>query len=127
MDNTIIDLIAHDFAQFKQDSCQGFYDWFCTDKSLPRRSKALIAKFMTIAFSTKFDRSKTYVFFKNNCPVFGKLYDDFRICDMKSGDVLYTVTPRDGNTGTVWSHENGFEKPVVEGNWLDVKRFFLNA
>ena len=63
------------------------------------------------------DLDSTYVFFKNNCPFDGPLYDDFRICDIESGNVLYTVTPKSGHTGKaeLWGRENDFEEPLKTG------------
>ena len=54
------------------------------------------------------------------------LYDDFRICDLKTGDVQYTITPKYTVTGTaqVWGVDNDFDKPLVDGSWNDVKAFF---
>ena len=48
---------------------------------------------------TDVDQEKTYVFFKNDCPMVGPLYDAFSICDIESGNVLYWVTPKSGHTG----------------------------
>jgi hypothetical protein len=63
------------------------------------------------------DIDKTYVFFKNNCPGYGSLYDDFRICDIESGDVIYTVAPSLGypkrkGEAEIWGRENNFDKPL---------------
>lgn len=107
-----------------------WYDWFCKDSSLESRGEKLLDKLSRIAFSKKFDLTNTYVFFKNNCPMQGKLYDDFRICDLKSGAVLFTVTPSSGHKSDngmaeVWGKENDFEKPLVQGTWKDVIKFFL--
>ena len=107
-----------------------WYDWFCKDSSLIRKGEALLKKLRLIAKSDKFDNDKCYVFFKNNCPFSGSLYDDFRICDLETGDVLYTVVPKSGHTvdngkGYVWGKENGFEEPLFEGTWGEIKRWFL--
>jgi hypothetical protein len=76
--------------------------------------------------STKIDTEKNYVFFKNNCPMRGGLYDDFRVCDMETGDVIFTVVPRCTHSGKaeVWGRENEFKGPLVQGTWRDVKTFF---
>ena len=107
-----------------------FYDWFCTKKALANRGKILFSKLNSILPTTKFDVDKTYVFFKNNCPLSGNLYDDFRICDIKTGKVLYTVSPSVGYSNmngeaTVWGKDNNFEEALVTGTWKDVKKFFL--
>ena len=67
----------------------GFFDWFCEDKSLYGRFKKLAPKVVDISKSQRINPEKTYVFFKNNCPLTGPLYDSFSICDIDSGNVLY--------------------------------------
>lgn len=108
-----------------------WYDWFCRDTSLKRKGEALLKKLKAIASSNKFDNDKCYVFFKNNCPCYGNLYDDFRICDKETGDVLYCVVPksgfkRDEGRAQVYGVDNDFKEPLVEGTWRDVKAWFLN-
>ena len=76
------------------------------------------------------DNDKCYIFFKNNCPCAGRLFDDFRICDSESKDVLYTIAPSCGydcykNKAVVWGRENDFEEPLVIGTWTEVKKWFL--
>lgn len=108
-----------------------WYDWFCRETSLKRKGEALLKKLKAIASSNKFDNDKCYVFFKNNCPCYGSLYDDFRICDKETGDVLYCVVPksgfkRDEGRAQVYGVDNDFKEPLVEGTWRDVKAWFLN-
>jgi len=103
----------------------GWYDWFCRDTSLARKTQVLGKKVKQIAASDRFNRDRVYVFFKNNCPMAGSLYDDFRICDLESGDVLFTVIPRSGSgKAEVWGRENNFAEPLVSGTWWNVKEFF---
>jgi len=107
----------------------GWYDWFCKDSSLAAKTKKLAAKLKSILPSSKVDMQKHYVFFKNNCPMDGSLYDDFRICDRKSGNVIWTVTPKVGHRSAngaaeVWGAANKFEGPIVSGTWKDVVAFF---
>ena len=66
------------------------------------------------------------VWFKNNCPMNSSLYDDLRFADRKTGEVMYTVTPRYSHSGKaeVWGRENDFQEALVEGTWKDVKAFF---
>jgi hypothetical protein len=95
--------------------CFNFYDWFCKDTSLERKANALfpqVKKF--IAANPEIDILETYVFFKNNCPMNGPLYDDFRICNIETGDVVYTVTPKCGHSGLaeIWGRENAFKAPI---------------
>lgn len=107
----------------------GWYDWFCRDTSLVNKTRTLGKKVLQLMKSNKIDIEKNYVFFKNNCPMVGSLYDDFRICDLETGDVLYTIVPSSGFSATkgrseVWGRENNFKKPLVAGTWKDVKAFF---
>ena len=72
----------------------GWYDWFCSDKSLASRLVKLGNAVLKLEHKGKVDLDKQYVFFKNNCPMDGGLYDDFRICDIETGDVRYTISYR---------------------------------
>lgn len=109
-----------------------WYDWFCKDESLVNKGERLISKLRAITPSPRFDSTKTYAFFKNNCPMNGPLYDDFRICDIETGDVLYCVVPRDSHQGgkaSVWGHDpaDGEFKQLIVGSWRDVKAFFRES
>ena len=126
---SLADMIANGFAKYKEDWCHGFWDWFCSDKALAGKSRKLCGNARVITKLTKkFDPKKVYVWFKNNCPCSGSLYDDLRIADLETHDVLYTIVPHDGRTGLseVWGAENDFSKPLVEGTWDDVKKFFAS-
>jgi hypothetical protein len=128
METSIANLVKTDFIEILQDpsNCFGFYDWFCKDSSLKNKAKTLVARLQTILKNNKrFNPNTTYVFFKNNCS--NKLYDDFRICNIKTGEVLYTVTPRDpheNGKASIWSCENNFKEPLLIGSWVEVKKFF---
>lgn len=110
-----------------------WFDWFCKTSSLPAKTKNLVKKLAQLVKvnKNKFDPNDTYCFFKNNCPLVGSLYDDFRICDFDSGDVLYTVTPKDGhkvngNKASVYGKENEFALPLAEGDWSDILTWFAS-
>ena len=95
--------------------CFNFYDWFCKDSSLERKSWNLMKKVKTfLKHNPDIDLLTHYVFFKNNCSLRGPLYDDFRICNIETGDVVYTVIPKCGHSGLaeMWGRENGFEGPI---------------
>lgn len=104
----------------------GWYDWFCKDTSLVGKTRSLGKKVLQLMKSAKIDGDKMYVFFKNNCPVNGPLYDDFRFCDIETGDVIYTVVPKCGHSGLaeVWGKDNNFSGPLTAGTWKDIKSYF---
>ena len=107
----------------------GWYDWFCRDTSLAAKTTKLGKKVIQLMKSSKIDPINNYVWFKNNCPGDGSLYDDLRFADNETGDVIYTVIPSSGHTtnkgrAEVWGRENNFAGPLVEGTWKDVKQFF---
>ena len=108
----------------------GWYDWFCKESSLRNKTKKLTAKLKQILASPKINQDTMYVWFKNNCPGEGSLYDDFRIADIATGGTIYTIIPASGFTtdkgkSEVWGRENDFDGPLVYGTWKDVKAFFL--
>ena len=108
----------------------GWYDWFCKDSSLKNKTQFLGKKLISLIPTNLFDIEKTYVFFKNNCPLDGNLYDSFSICNIENGDVLFWITPSNGHYG--FHHH----KPIVCDNinypsqelrfstWLGVKKYF---
>lgn len=129
MSNTNIKTIL-ECAEFDTlDDHELFWDWFCKDSSLANKQKVLLGKVRKLAKSPKINVETMSVFFKNNCPMSGKLYDDIRFTDIKTGDVIYTVVPASGfnskyGQAEVWGQENDFEKPLVEGTWKDVLTYF---
>jgi len=108
-----------------------WYDWFCSRKGLEGRGQRLLSAMRALKDSKLWDNEKTYVFFKNNCPMCYSLYDDFRVCDKETGDVLFTITPKkegsDGVHATVWGHTNDFKDPLCKGSWKEVKNYLLAA
>ena len=111
-----------------------WYDWFCKDRALINKGKALLSRLSSInkankANKAKFDPEKTYTFFKNNCPLRGCLYDDFRICDIETGDVIWTIIPKSGHyadegRAILCGKVNDFKEPVLEGTWKDIVNYF---
>lgn len=94
----------------------GFYDWFCKDASLRIRAERLMPKVIRFVKAyPEIDLEKSYVFFKNNCPLYGPTYDDFRICSIEDGEVIFTVIPNSSHTGEaeIWGRANGFAEPIL--------------
>jgi hypothetical protein len=112
-------------SEGSENDCFNFYDWFCKDSSLERKANTLFPKVKRFLKEyPEIDILSTYVFFKNNCPMLGPTYDDFRICDIESGNVLYTVTPsrvlKNGKNqirmAEIWGRSNNFKQPIKEAN-----------
>ena len=116
----------YDSQNVKVQCEAGWYDWFCRDESLCGKTKRLAPKVKQLAKSSKVDVDNWYVWFKNNCPVFGSLYDDIRFADIKTGDVIYTIAfvKKYGQTVELWGKENDFKHPLVIGDWEDIKEYF---
>jgi hypothetical protein len=102
----------------------GFYDWFCKTDALRIRAERLMPKVIKfIKANPDLDLEKHYVFFKNNCPMVGPTYDDFRICDLQTGNVVFTVTPNCTHSGKaeIWGKANGFAGPIqVADSYADL-------
>jgi hypothetical protein len=113
--------------EFINDGFFYFFDWFCNDRSLKNKAVSLMPKVIKFSEIMGVDLDKHYVIFKNNCPMFGTLYDDFRICDIKDEEVVWTVTPktghpcRDGLVSEVWGSANDFNEAIVKAeSWKDL-------
>lgn len=107
----------------------GWYDWFCRTSSLRNKTYKMAPMIKRIAKSSKINTETMYVFFKNNCPMVGSLYDDFRICNIETDDVGYTIIPKSGHRSTngkaeLWGTENGFEESILTGTMRDVYAYF---
>ena len=101
--------------------CYNFYDWFCKDKALKAKSERLFKMTKRWVKNRNTDTEKVYVFFKNNCPMNGPLYDDFRICDVETGDVIWTIIPKCGHSGKaeVWGKQNDFKGAIAVGKSMN--------
>lgn len=128
--NVSISKVLENSDEFLSDeNCFGFYDWFCSTSSLERKAKSLLNKFKKISKSSKINKDTMYLWFKNNCPCCGKLYDDFRISDLKTGEVVFTVVPSSGHqsdkgVAELWGRENNFKEPIVSGTYQDIVDWF---
>lgn len=69
----------------------GWYDWFCKTESLRNKTYRMGSIIKQIKSGGKVDLENWYVWFKNNCPMSGPLYDDFRFASQKTGDVMFTI------------------------------------
>lgn len=103
----------------QKEDFHGFYDWFCSDAGLANRAKRLqsnVRSFLN-AMEKKgkaIDLESHYVFFKNNCPGSGNLYDSFSICQIEGGNVQFWVTAQSGHMSDngqaeIWIRETGKE------------------
>jgi len=100
--------------------CSNFFDWFCRDASLEDKARKLFPRVKTFVEKMEVNLDTTYCIFKNNCPMMGPLYDDFRICDRETGYVIWTVVPKCGHSGQaeVWGTINSFQDADRTGDTL---------
>jgi hypothetical protein len=97
----------------------GWFDWFCRDISLANKTKKMGNIIKQIKPGGKVDLESSYVWFKNNCPLSGPLYDDFRIADIETNNNLIVVQIdcfRNDTKYTAYERLDGFEKPVFQSN-----------
>jgi hypothetical protein len=96
------------------EHCWGFYDWFCKEESLANKAMNLMPKVIKFAKAKGIDLDRHYVWFKNNCPMNGSLYDDFRIASLETGDNVFTVIPKCGHSGLaeVYGQMNLWNGPI---------------
>ena len=97
----------------------GWYDWFCRDTSLKNKTKEMGQIIKQIKDGGKVDLNNMYVWFKNNCPMSGPLYDDFRIANINDGATQLLVqldSPWEDTKYVVYSVDDFFDKPVLLTN-----------
>ena len=95
----------------------GWFDWFCRDSSLANKTIQMGSIIKQIKAGGKVDLETSYVWFKNNCPLNGPLYDDFRIADIENNNNLFVVQIDcvwNDTKYTVFERLDGFEKPVFQ-------------
>ena len=78
-------------ADVKVQILAGWYDWFCKDSSLVNKTKRMGNIIKKVKDGGKVNMSDWYIWFKNNCPLNGPLYDDFRFADIETGEVQFTI------------------------------------
>ena len=105
----------------------GWYDWFCQDESLAGRLKQIAPVVMGITDS--FIQDNFYVWFKNNCPCSGPLYDDVRF-EPLSGErdgkyfVVTKDSPHEKAKWVLYTERYGFQEPEFQcGNVREMVRY----
>ena len=105
----------------------GWYDWFCRDEALASRLKQLAPVVMGV--TDPFIQDNYYVWFKNNCPMVGPLYDDVRFEPLTGErDGRYFLVARDSPhekaKWALYTERHGFEKPEFQcANVRDMIRY----
>jgi hypothetical protein len=108
-------------SDFDTQCNAGWYDWFCDDDELKDKTYYMGNIVKELKDSSKLNLDKQYVWFKNNCPLYGDLYDDFRIADIKTGDVIYNINifppvERYGDYKFCVFGEGSWDKPIFKAN-----------
>ena len=112
----------------------GWYDWFCKDSSLVKKTAKMGNIIKQIREGGKVNLSDWYVWFKNNCPLNGPLYDDFRFASLETGDVMFTIQisccwnkHRYAVYGRTPDGEGHWDKPLFESDSLRDLVKWLNS
>ncbi len=95
----------------------GWYDWFCQDHALAGRLKKIGRVVMGI--TDPFILDNYYVWFKNNCPLNGPLYDDARFEPLSGNrDGKYFVisldSPHERKKWVLVTERYGFDAPEFD-------------
>ena len=108
----------------------GWYDWFCGDVALAGRLKQIGKVVMRITEPAILDNY--YVWFKNNCPLDGPLYDDVRFEPLE-GDrcgryfVVSQDCPYEKQKWTLYTEWSGFETPEFSCDKVREMAKYLNS
>ena len=108
----------------------GWYDWFCSDTALAGRLQRIGRVVMGITEPAILDNY--YVWFKNNCPLDGPLYDDVRFEPLE-GDrcgryfVVSQDCPYEKQKWTLYTERSGFETPEFSCDRVREMEKYLNS
>lgn len=114
-----------DATRTLDEECYYFYDWFCKDASLKAKFEKLFPKVKAFVEAAKVDQDKYYFWFKNNCPMVGVLYDDFRISKVGSDINEWVCAIRNGEH-TLYQGP-GWSEPLLAGSWREVLNHFKSV
>lgn len=110
------------------DKFFNFYDWFCKDSTLEKRMLSLVPKLKFLVKEGIIDGESNYVWFKNNCPCDGSVYDDIRISTLdKENTFLGGFCPKTGHNNieekcSVWWFKEGELVTKNFKNWNTFKK-----
>lgn len=108
----------------------GWYDWFCKDSSLAKKTKRMGNIIKLFIEGGRIDLDLHYVWFKNICPLGGPLYDDFRIAEIETNDIVFRVqidSYREEERYTVYGKFNDFDKPLFETDSIKILLKWFNG
>lgn len=93
----------------------GWYDWFCKDSSLANKTRRMGNIIKQFKDGNMINLDQYYVWFKNNCPLNGKLYDNFRIADVETHETVFIVqinNQREEAKYSIYGKMNDFDKSL---------------
>ena len=117
-----------DVDSLKAQMDAGWYDWFCKDNALKNKTKTLGKKIKDVSKLNFFDIDKTYVYMKNNCPMDGKTYDSFGICDIETGNQIVWIAPKLGYNDKKYKGKTEVfmnDNSKYFDSWKEAKEFLI--
>lgn len=99
---------------YSTQSRAGWYDWFCKTESLAGRLKRIAG--IVTGIHDPYILDNFYVWFKNNCPMQGGLYDDVRFDPLsweRNGRYFMVAvdSPHEDCRYALYTERSGFEEP----------------
>ena len=129
-DLSISQLLAMDWEHDNELLKSLWFDWFCPDGQLVRRTRKLMPKVVELAGGLRFNKDLYRVFFKNLYEPRPSGEDQIHLVPIndKLPFPRYIVSPprRKGGTASWWhTGPDGKDGPFLEtGTWEDVRDFF---